>query len=80
MDSVEMANRMESSRGRDIEAPYFRQHRIQLSNEAQNETRIGSSRYYLLSFITTVSSPTKEQRLKLKSGNFYFSFICNGVH
>lgn len=60
--------------GMDPKAPHFWQHRMKVSNEAQNETRIGSARQHLvlLPFITSVSSSTKEQRLKLKPGNSHF--------
>lgn len=41
--SVEMANRMKGQCGRDIKVPHFCQHRIKVSNKAQNENRIGCS-------------------------------------
>lgn len=68
--------------GLDPEAPHFWQHQMKVSNEAQNETRIGSARQHLvlLPFITSVSSSTKEQRLKLKPGNSHFSLMWTGVN
>lgn len=36
--------------GMDPEAPHFWQHRMKVSNEAQNETRIGSARQHLSSY------------------------------
>lgn len=51
-DSTEMANRKKGPRGRDIKVTHFRQHRIKVSNKAQNETRIVSSDITLSSYHT----------------------------